>query len=73
MFKLFHNEKDIEGLTEELGRKQKIVAKENQKKEKIEEEIKEKKKEGGKLSRDFTKIEQQIKETVCIYLAFILT
>ena len=64
LFKLYHNERDIDGLTEELGRKQKVVGKENTKKEKIEEEIKDKKKEGGKLSREFTKIEQNIKETV---------
>ena len=69
LFKLFHNERDIEGLNEELGRKQKIVGKENAKKEKIEEEIRDKKKEGGKLSREFTKIEQNIKETVSAILS----
>ena len=50
--KLFHNKKDTEGLTEQLGRKQKIVGKENEKMEKIEDVIKEKKKEGGKISRE---------------------
>ncbi|CAI9721520.1 maintenance of chromosomes 1A-like [Octopus vulgaris] len=62
LFKLFHNEKDIDELNEELNKKNAGLDRELKKRDKIEDEIKEKKKEQGKLSRDLTKIEQNIKE-----------
>lgn len=64
MFKLFHNEKDIEEISEELAKKNRVLEKENKRREKIETEIKEKKKEQGTISRDLAKLEQQIKESV---------
>ena len=64
LFKLFHNEKDIDELTEELNKKTRQQDKENSRREKIEDEIREKKKEQGKLTRELAKIEQQIKESV---------
>lgn len=64
LFKLFHNERDIDELTDELNRKNQMLDKENRKRERIEDEIKDKKKEQGKMTRELTKIEQQIKESV---------
>lgn len=64
LFKLYHNERDIDELSEDLTRKQHILEKENRKRERIEDEIKDKKKEQGKMVRELTKIEQQIKESV---------
>ncbi|KAK3102279.1 hypothetical protein FSP39_010179 [Pinctada imbricata] len=62
LFKLFHNERDIDELTEELTRKSQLLDKETRRRDRIEEEIKEKKKEQGKVARELTKIEQSIKE-----------
>ena len=64
LFKLFHNERDIDDLQEEKGKKERALEKEHHKRDKIEDEIKEKKKEHGKLMRELTKIEQGIKESV---------
>lgn len=63
LFKLFHNERDIDEISEELGKKGRILEKENKRRDKIETEIKEKKKEQGTISRELTKLEQQIKES----------
>ncbi|XP_022237917.1 structural maintenance of chromosomes protein 1A-like isoform X2 [Limulus polyphemus] len=62
LFKLYHNERDIEQLAEDLAQKNKELERVSRKRERIEEEIKEKKKENGKLTRELTKIEQQIRE-----------
>ena len=64
LFKLFHNERDIDDLQEEKSKKERALEKEHHKRDKIEDEIKEKKKEHGKLMRELTKIEQGIKESV---------
>ena len=64
LFKLYHNERDIDELGDELRKKQHGLEKENRRKEKIEDEVRDKKKEYGKLSRELTKIDQKIKETV---------
>lgn len=66
-FKLYHNEQDIENMTEDLTDKNRELERACRKREKIEEEIKEKKKEHGKMQREFSKIEQQIREAVCIF------
>lgn len=58
MFKLFHNEQDLESMTEELAEKNQDLERAVRKREKIEEEIKEKKIEHGKMQREFSKIEQ---------------
>ncbi|XP_043267117.1 structural maintenance of chromosomes protein 1A [Venturia canescens] len=62
LFRLFHNEKEIENLENSQKKKQHEVEKVEKKKEKAEELLKEKKKEAGKLSRELAKIEQDIRE-----------
>ena len=64
MFKLYHNEQDIEELAKELEKKGLSLEKEQRKKDKIEDEVKEKKKESGKIARELNNIDQQIKESV---------
>ena len=64
LFKLYHNEREIEDLSNERNHKQQSLDKETKKVQKVEDELREKKKEQGKLIRDITKIEQQIKESV---------
>ena len=66
MFKLYYNEREIEELQEELGKRNDGMKKETRKREKIEEEIREKKKEQGALSRELTKIDQDIKQSVSV-------
>ncbi|XP_026271914.1 structural maintenance of chromosomes protein 1A [Frankliniella occidentalis] len=62
LFRLFHNQKEIERLEDEFRRKQTEIEKIEKKKEKAEEILKEKKKESGKASREYAKIEQEIRE-----------
>ncbi|XP_067011670.2 structural maintenance of chromosomes protein 1A [Anabrus simplex] len=62
LFRLYHNEKDIERLEQELEKRQHEVNKVEKRKEKAEEQLKEKKKECGKLSRELAKVEQDIRE-----------
>ncbi|XP_023244504.1 structural maintenance of chromosomes protein 1A-like isoform X2 [Centruroides sculpturatus] len=62
LYKLYHNEQDMERLTEELSHKNRELEKVCRRREKIEEEVKDKKKEHGKLQRELAKIEQQIRE-----------
>ncbi|XP_033230751.1 structural maintenance of chromosomes protein 1A-like [Belonocnema kinseyi] len=62
LFRLFHNEKEIEDLEDLLKKKQHEVEKIEKKKEKSEEFVKEKKKDVGKLGRELAKIEQDIRE-----------
>ena len=71
LFKLFHNERDIDEISDELTKKGRILEKENKRKDKIEAEIKEKKKEQGSISRELTKLEQQIKESVSCPAGFL--
>jgi structural maintenance of chromosome 1 len=65
LFKLYHNERDIDELDEEHRKKTNILEKEIRKREKIEDEIREKKKELGKSNRELTKLDQKLKEGVC--------
>ncbi|UYV72661.1 SMC1B, partial [Cordylochernes scorpioides] len=62
LFKLYHNERDTEALTEDLVQKNKDLEKVCRKREKVEEEVKEKKKEHGRLQRELAKLEQNIRE-----------
>ena len=64
LFKLYHNEQEIDGLAGELSSKNQQLQKEVRKRDKVEEGLKEKKKEAGKMSRELTKIEQRLKESV---------
>jgi chromosome segregation ATPase len=66
LFRLFHNERDIEEITSELDNQQGVVQRIEQSKEAKEEELKEKKKEQGKIGREMAKIEQEIREIVKI-------
>lgn len=71
LFKLYHNEREIDELAAEMARKNQILEKETRKQQKIEDEVREKKKEHGKLIRDITKMEQQIKESVRLSLVYL--
>lgn len=62
LFKLFHNEREMKNLEQDLKTKQKEVEKIEKKKEKLEDVLKEKKKEQGKYNRELAKIEQDIRE-----------
>ncbi|XP_055958338.1 structural maintenance of chromosomes protein 1A [Patella vulgata] len=62
LFRLYHNEREIDEINEELGKKNTMLEKENRKRDRIEDEVKEKKKEQGKLTRELTKIDQNVKE-----------
>ena len=64
LFRLFHNERDIDELGEDLARKNQALERENRKREKIDDEIKDHKKELGKLNRELAKMDQKIKESV---------
>ncbi|XP_014234860.1 structural maintenance of chromosomes protein 1A [Trichogramma pretiosum] len=62
LFKLYHNEREIESYEQSLKKKQQEIEKIEKKREKAEEVLKEKKKESGKVARDLAKIEQDIRE-----------
>ncbi|PSN35220.1 Structural maintenance of chromosomes protein 1A [Blattella germanica] len=62
LFRLYHNEKDIERHEQDLEKKQHEQKKVEKKKEKAEEQLKEKKKDCGKLGRELAKVEQDIRE-----------
>ncbi|KAJ8940823.1 hypothetical protein NQ314_010581, partial [Rhamnusium bicolor] len=62
LFRLFHNEREMKNLEQDLKSKQKEVDKIEKKKEKLEDLLKEKKKEHGKYNRELAKIEQDIRE-----------
>ncbi|CAB3381327.1 Hypothetical predicted protein [Cloeon dipterum] len=62
LFRLYHNEKNIELITDELQTQQQVVQRIEQSKEGKEEELKEKKKEQGKIGREMAKTEQEIRE-----------
>ena len=64
LFKLYHNEQEIDGLAGELASKNQQLQKEMRKRDRVEEGVKEKKKEAGKMSRELAKIEQRMKESV---------
>lgn len=68
LFKLFHNEREIEHYEKDLSSKQRDVEKIEKKKEKADEIVKEKKKEQVRLGRDLAKKEQDIREMVIFTL-----
>ena len=69
LFKLYHNEQDIDGIHEEITKKQSVMEKEIRKRDKIEEEMRDKKKEHGKLIRELGNIDKSIKECVCNFIS----
>ncbi|XP_051516370.1 structural maintenance of chromosomes protein 1A-like [Myxocyprinus asiaticus] len=62
LFKLYHNESEIEKLNRELAHRNKEIDKDRKRMDRVEEELKEKKKELGKMMRDQQMIEKEIKE-----------
>lgn len=62
LFKLYHNERDIEELDGELAKKKSEVEKIERRKEKAENILREKKKEQGQINRDLAKVDQEIRE-----------
>ncbi|XP_029011415.1 structural maintenance of chromosomes protein 1A [Betta splendens] len=62
LFKLYHNETEIEKLNKELGQRNKEIDKDRRKMDHVEEELKDKKKELGRLMREQQTIEKEIKE-----------
>uniref|UniRef100_UPI00398F1733 structural maintenance of chromosomes protein 1A isoform X2 n=1 Tax=Pristiophorus japonicus TaxID=55135 RepID=UPI00398F1733 len=62
LFKLFHNESEIERLSKDLASRNKEIDKDKKRMDKVEEEMKVQKKEVGKLTREQQQIEKDIKE-----------
>ncbi|XP_072223542.1 structural maintenance of chromosomes protein 1A [Leuresthes tenuis] len=62
LFKLYHNETEIEKLNKELGQRNKEIDKDRKKMDHVEEELKDKKKELGRLMREQQTVEKEIKE-----------
>ncbi|XP_026097310.1 structural maintenance of chromosomes 1A, like [Carassius auratus] len=62
LFKLFHNESEIEKLNRELAHRNKEIDKDRKRMDRVEEELKDKKKELGRMMRDQQTIEKEIKE-----------
>lgn len=64
LFRLFHFDKEIQRLRDEMQAKQDEVQSVEQKKAEADEVLKEKKKDTGKISRELAKLEQDIREVV---------
>ncbi|XDV46146.1 hypothetical protein PO909_014091 [Leuciscus waleckii] len=62
LFKLYHNEEEIEKLNRELSQRNREIEKDRKKMDHVEEELKEKKKELGRMMRDQQNVEKEIKE-----------
>ncbi|XP_067880258.1 structural maintenance of chromosomes protein 1A isoform X2 [Heterodontus francisci] len=62
LFKLYHNESEIERLSKDLASRNKEIDKDKKRMDKVEEEMKVQKKEVGKLMREQQQIEKEIKE-----------
>lgn len=61
LFKLYHNEEEIEKLNRELSQRNREIEKDRKKMDHVEEELKEKKKELGRMMRDQQNVEKEIK------------
>ncbi|KAF4096590.1 hypothetical protein G5714_022559 [Onychostoma macrolepis] len=62
LFKLYHNEAEIEKLNRELSQRNREIEKDRKKMDHVEEELKEKKKELGRMMREQQNVEKEIKE-----------
>merc|ERR1719225_910856 len=62
LFKLFHNERQIQEKNDEVEARKKDIDKIEKKKEKAEEKLKEVKKRAGKSQREFAKVDADIRE-----------
>lgn len=66
---MFHFEREIQRLNDEMKSKQDEVQGVERKKEQADDVLKDKKKEAGKISRELAKLEQDIREVVNIFLS----
>lgn len=64
LFRLYHNEQEIEHLTSELQNKEKEVGGMEKKRNTIEEKLKGKRQEHARMSREIAAIEKQIRDKV---------
>ena len=64
LFKLYHNEAEIEKLNRELSQRNREIEKDRKKMDHIEDELKEKKKELGRMMRDQQNVEKEIKYVI---------
>uniref|UniRef100_A0A4W4FWG7 Structural maintenance of chromosomes protein n=1 Tax=Electrophorus electricus TaxID=8005 RepID=A0A4W4FWG7_ELEEL len=62
LFKLYHNEAEIEKLNRLLAQHNREIDKDRKRMDRVEEELKEKKKELGRMMRDQQTVEKEIKE-----------
>ncbi|XP_066566234.1 structural maintenance of chromosomes protein 1A isoform X2 [Amia ocellicauda] len=62
LFKLYHNEAEIDKLNRELGQRNRDIDKDRRRMDRVEEELKDKKKELGRMMRDQQTVEKEIKE-----------
>ncbi|XP_060751158.1 structural maintenance of chromosomes protein 1A-like isoform X2 [Tachysurus vachellii] len=62
LFKLYHNESEIEKLNRELSQRNREIEKDRKKMDHIDEELKDKKKELGRMMREQQNVEKEIKE-----------
>lgn len=62
LYRLYHNEKEMKRLNEDLESKQQELVTVEKKKEEADEVLKDKKKEAGKIARELAKFEQDIRE-----------
>ncbi|XP_058874595.1 LOW QUALITY PROTEIN: structural maintenance of chromosomes protein 1A [Acipenser ruthenus] len=62
LFKLYHNECEIEKMSKELAQRNKEIDKDRKRMDRVEEELKDKKKELGRMMREQQTVEKEIKE-----------
>lgn len=61
LFKLYHNESEIEKLNRELSQRNREIEKDRKRMDHIEEELKDKKRELGRMMREQQNVEKEIK------------
>uniref|UniRef100_A0A8B9JLJ9 Structural maintenance of chromosomes protein 1A n=1 Tax=Astyanax mexicanus TaxID=7994 RepID=A0A8B9JLJ9_ASTMX len=66
LFKLYHNECEIEKLNKELSQRNKEIDKDRKRMDRVEDELKDKKKELGRMMREQQTVEKEIKITVLV-------
>jgi structural maintenance of chromosome 1 len=71
LFRLFHNERELEEVGKELEKQQNSVAKIERSKEAKEEELRERKRDGTKVTKELAKLDQDIREIVSSISVFV--
>lgn len=69
LFKLYHNESEIEKLNRELSQHNREIERDRKKMDHIEEELKDKKRELGRMMREQQNVEKEIK---CVTRNFLI-